>query len=57
MIILGPVANAPHASSQRAAARALLAEARQAAGLALDASLTTPAAGEGAETTGEDATG
>ncbi|MFN7230420.1 MAG: hypothetical protein ACK5WW_03870, partial [Brevundimonas sp.] len=57
VIILGPVANAPHASSQRAAARALLAEARQAAGLALDASLTTPAAGEGEETTGEDATG
>lgn len=57
MIILGPVANAPHASSQRAAARTLLAEARQAAGLAVDPELAGPAAGEGGETGGEETTG
>lgn len=57
MIILGPVANAPHASSQRAAARTLLAEARQAAGLSVDPELIGPAAGETEDTTGEETAG
>jgi hypothetical protein len=50
--ILGPVANAPHASSQRAAARALLAEARAAAGLAADPELAAPGVGETEESEG-----
>jgi thioredoxin-like negative regulator of GroEL len=52
MIILGPVANAPHASSQRAAARTLLAEARQAAGLANDPELAAPGVGEAEDADG-----